>query len=140
MTNIQDCFLRISVWLWITRTIVTEDGNVAYKQHVLWAYLHRMSWDSGSSEGQGQNGGAGQDLEQETALAGTLFISRRVSNRHKDTQRQTPNFQKLDKDFIDNWITYLFYTYFINDTWILHFLFFLPTLQHQMSREKNKNS
>lgn len=32
--------------------------------------------------------------------------------------------QKLDKDFIGNWITYLFYTYFINDTGFLHFSFF----------------
>lgn len=41
-----------------------------------------------------------------------------------DKPPQDHRLQKLDKDFIGNWITYLFYTYFINDTGFLHCSFF----------------
>lgn len=46
--------------------------------------------------------------------------------------------QKLDKDFIGNWITYLFYTYFINDT---RFYIFCQhySIMSTEKRQKNKS-
>lgn len=47
--------------------------------------------------------------------------------------------QKLDKDFIGNWITYLFYTYFINDTRFYIFCQHYSIIWQQKKRQKNKS-
>lgn len=47
--------------------------------------------------------------------------------------------QKLDKDFIGNWITYLFYTYFINDTRFYIFCQHYSIICQQKRAEKNKS-
>lgn len=53
---------------------------------------------------------------------------------------QDHGLQKLDKDFIGNWITYLFYTYFINDTGFLHCSFFANiTASCQQNKPKKGN-
>lgn len=47
--------------------------------------------------------------------------------------------QKLDKDFIGNWITYLFYTYFINDTRFYIFCQHYSIICQQKKAEKNES-
>lgn len=55
-------------------------------------------------------------------------------NRHPDHR-----LQKLDNDFIDNCITFLFYTYFINDTGFYILLFFANiTASCRLERDKKK--
>lgn len=61
------------------------------------------------------------------------------TSREKQQEPQQDHWlQKLDKDFIDNWITYLFYTYFINDTGF--YIFFFANITASYVRKKRQET
>lgn len=67
--------------------------------------------------------------------------ARRNKKRTTTTKSSSgPELQKLDNDFIDNCITFLFYTYFINDTRFYICFFANITASCRLEREKKRKS